>query len=653
MLQGTDISFLDKLRRTHSSHSRFIHDDRVISNTFTLRHFAGNVSYSVARFLDKNKDALSADIINLLSSSEDTLVSELLIEINKTRGGDRARGQSSVAARFREQLRDLIARLDETQLHFVRCIKPNECQAPCNFDNKLVLHQLKCCGILEVTRIARAGYPTRYLHAEFADRYRILLPGTGPGPLPEGVTPLNICLDLLEHFNIPEDMYQVGHTRIFFRAGVLGQLEDHAVRATRAALTLQSIWRMIVQRRKILILRNSCITIQSAWRARMARLEYMNLVQCNKAKAVIQAAILTYLCRGSYQKQRDAAVIIQSCWRGILLDRKLKYLDNLRASEEEKHVLDMAQKEKDIGRHVEYEAILNEFGVGASKLYDILTIWRDHGEDIEYLLQKGYLENLDKDETSSDQIYKLQQQCMELESRLQGYDELQAFTKRLETEIEELRDENSVLMESQAATLKSFDSEKEKGRPIVSVTASAGKAGESWTGVPPLQKRLSLDTISVMSYGVDENSEGTASLSQFSHKMQDDLSSALNDASHGESVEQFGRAGPVGAVAGLSAEFEKKSALFDDDASFIYEVNEGISGAYGMDPHAEFHNLMNKYKRWQKDFKNRLKKTNESLKRCPASPANSEKSRRNSITSRQSEGSLTSRLVRFATGTRS
>jgi len=65
--------------------------------------------------------------------------------------------------------------LSRTALHFVRCVKPNAAQVPSTFDASLVLHQLRCCGVLEVTRIARAGYPTRYLHQEFADRYGILL----------------------------------------------------------------------------------------------------------------------------------------------------------------------------------------------------------------------------------------------------------------------------------------------------------------------------------------------------------------------------------------------------------------------------------------------------------------------------------------------
>ena len=68
-----------------------------------------------------------------------------------------------------------------TSLHYIRCLKPNSQQVAGRFDASLVLHQLRCCGVLEVARIAAAGYPTRYLHAEFAARYRELLPELGSG----------------------------------------------------------------------------------------------------------------------------------------------------------------------------------------------------------------------------------------------------------------------------------------------------------------------------------------------------------------------------------------------------------------------------------------------------------------------------------------
>lgn len=76
-----------------------------------------------------------------------------------------------------------------TALHFVRCIKPNNEQAQDDYDAALVLHQLRCCGITEVTRIARAGYPTRYGHAQFAHRYSSLLGNAAPRARASHLTP--------------------------------------------------------------------------------------------------------------------------------------------------------------------------------------------------------------------------------------------------------------------------------------------------------------------------------------------------------------------------------------------------------------------------------------------------------------------------------
>ncbi len=75
----------------------------------------------------------------------------------------------------------------------MRCIKPNDGQRPSDFDAPLTLHQLRCCGVLEVTRIARAGYPTRYLHRQFAERYHALLHGNQSGALEAAHVPSAQC----------------------------------------------------------------------------------------------------------------------------------------------------------------------------------------------------------------------------------------------------------------------------------------------------------------------------------------------------------------------------------------------------------------------------------------------------------------------------
>lgn len=61
--------------------------------------------------------------------------------------------------------------LESTTPHFIRCIKPNNKQLPGIYEVDLVVQQLRCCGVLEVVRISRSGYPTRMKHQEFAERW--------------------------------------------------------------------------------------------------------------------------------------------------------------------------------------------------------------------------------------------------------------------------------------------------------------------------------------------------------------------------------------------------------------------------------------------------------------------------------------------------
>ncbi len=55
------------------------------------------------------------------------------------------------------------------------------------------------------------------------------------GPLPAGVSALDVCKRLLAHFRVDDSQYQIGRTRLFFRAGILGQLEEAAARMQRCA----------------------------------------------------------------------------------------------------------------------------------------------------------------------------------------------------------------------------------------------------------------------------------------------------------------------------------------------------------------------------------------------------------------------------------
>lgn len=157
---------------------------------FSVKHYAGPVEYTSTDFTEKNRDELSKEATELLKSSEIPFVQELgwIVELSQqqaaSEGGGKAkpvlhRADSSVAratvgGQFRQQLRNLRSKIDKTSPHYVRCLKPNDVLVPDHFDTAVVAEQLKCGGILEAVRVARAGFTQHYPHADFLRRYRTL-----------------------------------------------------------------------------------------------------------------------------------------------------------------------------------------------------------------------------------------------------------------------------------------------------------------------------------------------------------------------------------------------------------------------------------------------------------------------------------------------
>ena len=140
-------------------------------------------------------------------------------------GGGKKKGGSNqtISATHRDQLNKLMITLKNTHPHFVRCIIPNELKTPALVDAHLVLHQLHCNGVLEGIRICRKGFPNRMMYAEFKQRYSIL----APNAIPKGfVDAVKATGNILKDINLPEDNFRMGSTKVFFRAGILGQLEE-------------------------------------------------------------------------------------------------------------------------------------------------------------------------------------------------------------------------------------------------------------------------------------------------------------------------------------------------------------------------------------------------------------------------------------------
>ncbi|KAK7247708.1 myosin-like protein [Aureococcus anophagefferens] len=200
-------SLAQRLRAAFSEAPRYSCDARQErSAKFAVSHYAGPVEYSVQGFIAKNMDALSPDCAKVLAESTKAFV-VALEERRKASagalgaatpkgaaartwgGGAKKSGRSPVpgggggrrasslatttlAQRFRGSLGSLLFEIRATRPHFIRCLKPNDRNLPDLISAQRLVEQLRYCGVLEAVRVARAGYPVRLPHADFARRYR-------------------------------------------------------------------------------------------------------------------------------------------------------------------------------------------------------------------------------------------------------------------------------------------------------------------------------------------------------------------------------------------------------------------------------------------------------------------------------------------------
>ncbi|KAI1884621.1 hypothetical protein AGOR_G00228270 [Albula goreensis] len=193
---------------------------------FELIHYAGTVGYNISGWLEKNKDPLNETVVGLFQKSSMPLLGALFKEEEAAAGTKKQKKGASfqtVSAFYREQLNKLMTTLRSTAPHFVRCIVPNEFKQSGVCDAHLVLHQLACNGVLEGIRICRKGFPNRLQYPEFKQRYYVLNPNVIPKGFVDNKKASELILGTLGLDNME---YRIGHTKVFFRAGVLAKLED-------------------------------------------------------------------------------------------------------------------------------------------------------------------------------------------------------------------------------------------------------------------------------------------------------------------------------------------------------------------------------------------------------------------------------------------
>ncbi|CAL1262331.1 unnamed protein product [Larinioides sclopetarius] len=233
--KATVKTFVDKLDTSHAMHPKYIKSDFRANADFSIIHYAGKVDYSADKWLLKNMDPLNENIVSLLQSSQDPFVVHIWKDaeivgmaaatMGDTQFGARTRKGMfrTVSQLYKEQLAKLMATLRNTNPNFVRCIIPNHEKRAGKIDALLVLDQLRCNGVLEGIRICRQGFPNRIAFQEFRQRYELLTPNAIPKGFMDGKL---ACERMIYALDLDPNLYRIGQSKIFFRAGVLAHLEE-------------------------------------------------------------------------------------------------------------------------------------------------------------------------------------------------------------------------------------------------------------------------------------------------------------------------------------------------------------------------------------------------------------------------------------------
>ncbi|NWR96992.1 MYO15 protein, partial [Motacilla alba] len=308
LTQATDHTFLQKCHYHHGNSPWYIKPKLPLPE-FTVQHYAGPVTYQVHKFLNKNRDQLRPEVLDIFSQSRLKVVSQIFQRVKAACGqrrelGGRGRGlrpqASTLVSKFQQSLQDLTAKLRGSHAFFIRCITPNPRKLSNVFDVEYVNCQLRHSGILEAIHILKEGFPVRLPFQSFLARYGLLA-----GSRPSSLEQREGCAAVLAHVvGTPSDLYQIGVTKVFLKEKGRQLLERRWLqRQSWAVVTLQRKFRRLLQRRRLRVLQEKVTLIQAHFRGYQARKRYMRL-----KKTLVQFKTMFIISRPLIQRRKRCQV---------------------------------------------------------------------------------------------------------------------------------------------------------------------------------------------------------------------------------------------------------------------------------------------------------------------------------------------------------
>ncbi|TGZ75576.1 hypothetical protein CRM22_000293 [Opisthorchis felineus] len=282
---GTDRSFLQRCQQEHRDHPNFLVPKLSPDDSFAVVHFAGEITYNIAGFVDKNREQMRSEVLNLLIESTEPVVASMFQNVYSRRSNLAVPGPRlktpMVLATFNTSLQNLMEKMKKYQPQFVRCIKPNMEKKPMTFEDAIVFDQLRYTGVLEATRIRKSGFPVRPNYKAFIQNYGFLLPKTEHQYLRKLHNPMEAARYLLNRLNLGIGIngapmkgidFELGKTKLFMRNQLAANLDAVvSLVQARSARIIQNAWRRrgdgLYERAR----ENACKVIQSYYRGYRAR----------------------------------------------------------------------------------------------------------------------------------------------------------------------------------------------------------------------------------------------------------------------------------------------------------------------------------------------------------------------------------------------
>ncbi|XP_039099239.1 unconventional myosin-IXb isoform X2 [Hyaena hyaena] len=282
-------------------------------------------------FILKSKGIKQKQLIpkNLLDSKSLKLIISMTLHDRTTKSLlhlHKKKKPPSISAQFQTSLNKLLETLGKAEPFFIRCIRSNAEKKELCFDDELVLQQLRYTGMLETVRIRRSGYSAKYTFQDFTEQFQVLLPKNAQ-PCRE------VIAALLEKMDVDRRSYQIGKTKVFLKETERQALQETLHReVVRKIRLLQSWFRMVLERRHFLQMRQAAITIQACWRSYRVR----RALERTQAAVYLQAAWRGYCQRVAYRRRRQSIVRLQSLCRGHLQRKSFRQMVAEKQKAEEK-----------------------------------------------------------------------------------------------------------------------------------------------------------------------------------------------------------------------------------------------------------------------------------------------------------------------------